>query len=111
MQRWVLLLVAYDYRWVYHRRSEVGNADPISRFPLANETDVCDYVHLFSVADAVLLSSVDIQKGTRTDSVSSKVLMYTMHGWQACVTDSNLALFFTRLHALFEDQQCVTWRN
>lgn len=88
MQRWALLLASYDYRCVYRKGSDVGNADALSRLPLANEKDVSDYVHFFSLVDEVPLSTVEIQKGTRTDSVLSKVLMYTMHGWPAHVTDS-----------------------
>ncbi|XP_040072060.1 uncharacterized protein K02A2.6-like [Ixodes scapularis] len=111
MQRWALLLAAYDYKWVYRKGSDIGNADALSRLPLPNDKDVSDYVHFFSVVDGLPLSADAIQKGTSTDRVLSKVLMYTRSGWPTRVTDSELSPYFVRRHELSVDQQCVTWGN
>lgn len=47
MQRWMLLLSAYRYKWVYRKGCEVANADALSRLPLPNVNDTSDYVQFF----------------------------------------------------------------
>lgn len=49
VQRWALLLAAYNYRWVYRKASEIANADALSRLPLqlSSQAPETEDVHFF----------------------------------------------------------------
>lgn len=40
VQRWALQIAPYDYKWVYRKSRDIGNADALSRLPLQNTGDV-----------------------------------------------------------------------
>lgn len=109
MQRWMLVLAAYRYKWVYRKGAQVANADALSRLPLPNDTDESDYVHFFSAVEAVPLSAKRISDETQKDPVLSKVLMYVLNGWPSYVSEDNVAPFFSRKDELSVDCGCITW--
>ncbi|XP_064461149.1 uncharacterized protein K02A2.6-like isoform X4 [Ornithodoros turicata] len=111
MQRWMLMLLAYRYKWVYRKGEQVANADALSRLPLRNEADKSDYVHFFSAVQAAPLSADKIREETQRDAVLSKVLFFVLNGWPAKSSDDNMAPFFVRKDELSVDCGCVTWGN
>lgn len=110
VQRWALQIAAYEYKWVYRKSRDIGNADALSRLPLRNSDDVSEYIG-FSMLDELPLSAEHIRRETRTDSLLSKVLFYTQSGWPSKVSDDALAPYFVRRHELSVDRECVTWGN
>ena len=85
MQRWALLLSAYQYVTAYRSTRNHANADCLSRLPLQKKetTGNPPYATVFKVAQISMLSPVTsdtIQTATRTDPILGKVLRYTQNG-------------------------------
>lgn len=113
VQRWALQIAAYDYKWVYRKSRDIGNADALLRLPLQNTGDVyTDDVYIgFSMLDELPLSAEDIRGETSKDKLLSKVLFYTQVGWPSKVSDDALAPYLVRRSELSVDRECVTWGN
>ena len=85
IQRWALLLAAYDYELVYCEGSKHGNADGLSRLPL---TDIVvevpipgDTILLMVHLEALPVCADDIADWTATDPVLQQVLRKVQQGW------------------------------
>jgi hypothetical protein len=73
LQRWALLLSAYDYNIMYKKGENNSNADALSRLPLKeNSTLVTENVINF--LDELPLSATDIAVSSKQDSIISKVM-------------------------------------
>ena len=96
MQRWVVILQAYNYEVEYRPSKEHGNVDALSRLPRN---------------DPLLKEEAekDISRDTRKDSVLARVFNYTLTGWSNYVTSYELKPYFIRRHELSVDQGCVLW--
>lgn len=110
MQRWAVILQAYDYQVEYRSSAENANADALSRLscdlsPIKEEAEM----FFFSGLDELPVDSKAISKDTRTDPVLARVLEYTLSGWPNHVTEEELKPYFTRRHELETDQGCVLW--
>ena len=85
LQRWALLLSAYNYDIIYKSTKEHSNADGLSRLPLPTNSSppVDDGVTIFNISQiqALPLDFKDIQTATRRDSTQSRVLEYVKSGW------------------------------
>ena len=73
MQRWSLILSAYDYSIGYHKSIDHANADALSRLPDASSkpgNEVHDFpIHLISFADELPVMAKDISEATRNDPI------------------------------------------
>ena len=78
LQRWALLLSAYDYNIEYKRSREHSNADGLSRLPLptGQPTATDDGVTVFNIGQIQALPLIfkDIKIATKHDATLSKVL-------------------------------------
>ena len=111
LQRWALLLSAYEYEIRYKSTRDHCNADGLSRLPLPS-------VHhptrredsLFNVAQAQALPVTvrDIQKATRQDITLGRVFTYVQQGWPQQVPDA-LRPFKTRQNELGTENGCLMW--
>ena len=85
LQRWALLLSAYDYNIEYKRSREHSNAGVLSRLPLptGQSTAADDGVTVFNIGQiqALPLSFKDIKIATKRDATLSKVLDLVRTGW------------------------------
>lgn len=110
MQRWALILLAYDYDIQYRRSSDHANADALSRLPCQRDTDEStDESEVFCVShiDELPVSAKDIAEETRHDPLLSKVLDLTLSGWPRFVQNPELKPFCMRKDQLSTDQGCV----
>lgn len=110
MQRWALILAAYQYDIEYRKSAEHGNADGFSRLPLQKEvkTEEGDIFH-FSHLDDLPVMAEDISRETKKDPVLVRVLDYTLNGWPNHVTEEGLKPYFQRREELSTDQGCLLW--
>ena len=85
MQRWAVILQAYNYQMEYRSSAEHANADALSRLP-------CDLspMTFFSGLDELPVDSKDISRDTRRDPVLARVLEYTLAGWPNHVIEEEL---------------------
>ena len=100
MQRWSLILSAYDYTIEYRKSADHANADGLSRLPdvLAKPgNEVHDMpINLVSFANELPVMAKDISEATRKDPVLSKCYEYTLNGWPNHVTDDQLKPYYRR---------------
>ncbi len=115
IQRWAIILSAYDYHICYRKSENHGNADGLSRVPLPEITDVgteaiSAHINFFLTnhLQEAPLNASQIARATRTDQKLSKVYQYVMEGWPSEVSD-DLKVFRTKNDELSVEQGCVLW--
>lgn len=93
MQRWAVILQAYNYQVEYRPSTEHGNADALSRDLPCNNPPLKEEAELFffSALDELPVDARDISRDTRRDPVLARVLEYTLTGWPNYVSDEELS--------------------
>ena len=101
LQRWAILLSAYEYQIEFRSTTAHGNADCLSRLPLSNQRleGLTPEPSIFNISQIASLpvTSVQIQTATKTDPVLSKALRFTLDGWPAEVDELLLPYWRKRL--------------
>ena len=84
MQRWAIVLSAYDYQIGYRRSEKRSNCDALSRLPREDSMIGCES-EIYSVSaidEDFPITAKDIGKATVLDPLPSSVLDFVMTGWQ-----------------------------
>ena len=112
LQRWALLLSAYNYDIQYRPTLAHSNADGLSRLPLPKlgPDPGGEAVSLFNVSQVQSLPVTfqDIQGATKRDPVTSKILMYLERGWPEQVPEE-LKPYHSRQHEMSIECGCLLW--
>ena len=113
IQRWSLMLGAYDYSWEFRPGAKNADADFLSRLPVAGCPDMevplpGDTVLLLNWLDTLLVTSRDVRKATRVDPVLVQVLQWTMTAWPASVPPNYIAFTQRRMEFSSVDG-CLLW--
>lgn len=115
IQRWAIVLSAYNCHIVYRQSEKHGNADGLSRVPLSETKDartetISAYVDalICEHLEGVLLTAKQIAKVTRTDTELSKLQRFIMEGWPKEIPEE-LKGYHKRRDELSEEQGCVLW--
>ena len=115
IQRWALLLAAYDYELAYREGSKHGNADGLSRLPLPDtvvEVPVPgETILLMDRLEALPVCADDIAYWTASDPVLQQVLKKVQQGWGDKCPDPSLQPFYTRRDELSTHNGCFLWGN
>lgn len=82
IQRWAIILSAYEYDIEYRKGTNVSNADALSRLPCTDESNCGDNIAFFSVTSELPITHKEISIATRYDPILSKVLDFTFE-WVA----------------------------
>lgn len=122
LQRWAILLAAYDYKMVHKPGTSVCNADFLSRCPIATSEPVEKAHNSFSSVhrlDAVLLgvdsgaeeplTAADIARETQKDATLRQVYNFVRFGWQADQEDTRFNAYYRKRDELSIDGDCVLW--
>ena len=110
MQRWAIVLSAYDYQIEYRSSAKHSNCDALSRLPhedskIGSESEI----YTLSAIDRDFpITATDIGKATLQDPVLSKVLDWVMLGWPEAGTE-DLKPYHTRRNELSCEQNCILW--
>ena len=82
MQRWALILSAYQYNIMYRNSKENTNADAMSRLPSSSNDSETERDDVFQTTflDELPIRSEDIKQATKNDTILSQVLQYILHG-------------------------------
>uniref|UniRef100_A0A3B3TFN7 Gypsy retrotransposon integrase-like protein 1 n=1 Tax=Paramormyrops kingsleyae TaxID=1676925 RepID=A0A3B3TFN7_9TELE len=115
IQRWAIILSAYDYHIVYQQSGKHGNADGLSRVPLSETTDagtetmsayidalICEHL------EGVPLTAKQIARATRKDKELSRLYRYIMEGWPREIPDE-MKVYHRKRDELSVEQGCVLW--
>ena len=112
LQRWAILLSAYDYNIRYKCTTEHGNADGLSRLPLPSTTPTLDTQNVttfnISQVQALPVTFQNIQRATRRDPTLGKVYRYVLDGWPSHVSDK-LKMYKNRETELSTENGCLMW--
>ena len=114
LQRWAILLSAYNYEIEFKSTLDHANADGLSRLPLPNtkgEPLVCSSEpSVFNVAqiESLPVTAEQVETYSRTDPVISKVLCHTKRGWPSQPAES-LKPFFQKRSELTVEHGCLLW--
>ena len=114
IQRWALLLSAYDYTIRYKQGKLNANADALSRLPLPSAIDhtpiPAEIVHLMEHLSTTPLSSSQIQRWTDQDPTLSKVKRWVLEGWpESPEADQELSPYVKRRFELGVEGGCLLW--
>ena len=111
MQRWSLILAAYQYENEYRKSAEHANADALSRLVQASleEQEGEEEVYLINYLEELPVTARNIAAATRKDPVLAHVYNFTLHGWPQALDDPVLQPYFSRKQELSVDRGCVLW--
>ena len=91
LQRWSVILSAYDYTIAFKPTQSHGNVDGLSRLPLMvnRETNELSEPSIFNVRQIENLpeTATQLRTATRQDPILGKVLIYTKQGWPTVVPE------------------------
>ncbi len=112
LQRWALILAAYNYSIEYRPTGEHANADSLSRLPLKSPDGpvTSDEPAIFNVSqiESLPVTAKQLQAATRTDPVLSKVLKCITDGWPDKCSEE-LHPYWTRRLELTVEGGCIMW--
>ena len=112
LQRWSLLLGAYQYRIQYKAGPEHANADALSRLPLpscpAQVPLPPETIKLMEHLDSTPVTSSQIRTLTSWDLGLSKVKQFVQHGWPRS-TEPELKPFAVCKDELSIQDGCLLW--
>lgn len=116
LQRWALLMSAYEYEIKFKSGSENLNADALSRLPLPDmdfrkTAAVPEFISLLETMDEIFLTSNDIKIWTQRDPVLARVLKYVLSGWPGEVVEKELLPYLQRRDELSTLEGCLLWGN
>lgn len=78
LQRWSIILSAYDYDLKHVKGSTIRNVDALSRNPLPETVNV----HSFAYVGEVPIAAEQIQLATKQDETLSSVISAIRYGWK-----------------------------
>ena len=119
LQRWALLLAAYDYELWYRAGKYNGNADALSRLPLKRGSDwsmagildegdgISDV--LMMELDRAPVNSADVKLWSIHDTVIGTVIKLVQEGWDTCEVTEELKPYVTRKDELSVTEGCLLW--
>ena len=112
IQRWALILGAYDYTISYKPGSKHANADSLSRLPLpkapAEVPTPEEVVLLMETIQNSPVNAAQIRQWTDRDPLLSKVRKLILQGWEK-TKDNDLLPYFRRKMELSVQEGCVLW--
>ena len=115
IQRWALLLSAYNYSLKYRKGSDNANADALSRLPqraTSNEVSGKEQTIQMVKMDRAPVNSVDVARETRKDPVLSKIHDMVLEGWpEKEQIDESWKPYEARKTELSVEAGVVMWGN
>ena len=125
--RWAIALSPYQFTVKYRPTKKHGNADVLSRFPLAEIEDECSIeledmksnevatvFSLYMAEGKPLLNSEPMSQFTRKDLCLAKISYYVREGWPSSETPSEVSefkAFHLRKCELTLEDGCLLWGN
>ena len=113
MQRWALILSAYQYNIMYHNSKENANADAMLRLPSSSNDSETERDDVFQTIflDELPIRSEDINKATKHDTILSQVSQYILQRWPNSLNGlpESIRPYYNRKDELTVEQGCVLW--
>jgi hypothetical protein len=115
IQRWALILSAYDYAIQYKEGIQNANADALSRLPLPEtpcSTPVPEEtILLMELLETTPIRAEQVKNWTKRTPILSRVLKFIKQGWPSKCPDVELQPYFQRRDELSVQDDCILWGN
>ena len=113
LQRWAIILSAYQYEVEFRATDKHANADCLSRLPLQITTEedaITKDASLFNLQqiERLPVKADKIAQLTANDSVLSKVITFVQQGWPTQVQDE-FKPYHIRRNELTVEANCLLW--
>ena len=112
IQRWALILQAYNFDLVHCSGKLLGSADTLSRLPLPNKNECipipAEWIDTVEFMECTPVTAKEVAKWTKYDPILSKVLHFCSVGWPDKV-ESTLVPFKNRHLELSIQGDCILW--
>ena len=114
LQRWALILGAYNYTISYKPGDQHSNADLLSRLPLPDSPTKtpppADIILLMETLQASPVTAQHIRQWTDKDPLLSRVRTLVLHGWKNG-EEEEMKPFNKRCRELSVQDGCLLWGN
>uniref|UniRef100_A0A1Y1NIX2 Uncharacterized protein n=1 Tax=Photinus pyralis TaxID=7054 RepID=A0A1Y1NIX2_PHOPY len=111
MQRWAVILSAYQFDIKFITSAKNANADYLSRLPLpVSKKDTPDLSNFNYLSSSLPVDFKQIAKETRNDLVLNAILGYCLHGWNTCDdrnVGKNFKCYFEKRDQLHVEHNCI----
>lgn len=121
LQRWAILLSAYDYKIKYRKGTEIANADALSRLPLPEVDEMEGKCNYFSAGSYFcnfikgcmdpVITAEEIGEATQKDDILKEIYKFVMYGWPKESSDPKLAPYFKYKNDITTDGNCLIIGN
>lgn len=114
IQRWAIILMAYQFEIKYRSSSENANADALSRLPIGPDPEFDNNEYCNSVIEVKTPINIDIFKEhTIKDSILSKVKLYVEKGWPTFIgtEEKFLIPYFNKKFSLIVKHDVIFWES
>lgn len=109
MQRWALLLSAYQYKIEFISGKSNTCADCMSRLPSFSRRDSAEKVHVIMAIDELPITAAQVAKETSRDKQLATVLTSVQHGrWPSKISD-DLLTYYRKANELSVIDGCLMW--
>ena len=114
IQRWSIILSAYNYELIFKSGRQHGNADSTSRLPFQSddceESPVLEYYVLMTELCYSPTISKDVARYSARDPIIAKVMDYINNGWPTKI-EEQCKPYFRRRNELCVSLSCLQWGN
>ena len=107
LQRWAIILAAYNYEIEHRPTSKMGNADALSRLPVDKAPLEHDNSILLVNSFEFPITAKDIAQSTRSDTVLSKVLQSLITGRNTFIENDVCKPYKEIWNELSVEQDCI----
>ena len=115
IQRWALILSAYDYAIQYKEGIQNANADALSRLPLPDtpgSTPVPEEtILLMELLETTPIRAGQVKNWTKRTPILARVLKFIKQGWLSKCPDGEFQPYFQRRDELSVQDDCILWGN
>jgi len=110
MQRWALLLSAYQYKIQYVPGKQSYVANCMSRLPsLTGKRDSAERVHSVVLTEQLPILASQIARASKTDSEIASMLTFVQYGSWPSGSSKTFSPFYSRRHELSVVDGCLVW--
>jgi len=101
LQRWAIILMAYNFDIKYRSTTAHGNADAISRLPISSDPLFDKEEECYNIDDTSCPINADIiNESLKSDAILQRVYNFVSTGWPDQQNDPEIQSYFSRRFAL-----------
>ena len=111
LQRWALILSAYEYNLEYMAGEENKEADMLSRLPMeVNVIDPNQELYHVDCCENLPVTAAEVAQETKADPILRRAYQYTLSGWNwKSHMDPRLQPYSRRSDELSVEENCLLW--